>query len=238
MLKQIRVLILIFILVPIYTFAQQSSLMEYKGEIGANIGTTTYFGQIGGETHSYSANFGFYFRKITADHIGVRINYEYVPLGANDSLSNNTTIKQRGFQFFRPFHELGFSIEYFLKNQQIKYNLIKFNPYVGVGMSYILNLPNDFNNFKTYNLLLDKYKDQFIPIVAFPINIGFQYPIKKDISLYSELTYRYTTSDVIDNFGSSDPITTINGTYIAAKNGNDKYMSFKIGISKILNFRY
>jgi len=232
-------LIILFTLTfSIISKAQYTSLLEYHGEFGSSLGATTYFGQIGGETHTYRANFGFYFRKKLADHIAIRLNYEYIPLGANDSLSNNPIVLQRGFQFFRPFHEIGFLIEYYLKSQKLRYNQLKFNPYIGIGMGYILNVPKDFNNFKTYKFAYEKWQDQYIPIATIPFNIGFQYPINSNLSLYSEFTYRYTTSDLIDNFGNADPISTKNGTFKPSKIGNDKFISIKVGISKTLVYRY
>ncbi len=226
------------LLVPYVAFTQNFGLKEYRGELGAALGATTYFGQIGGGTNTYRGNFGFYYRKIMSDHIAVRINYEYIPLGAKDSISSNPEIRQRGFEFFRPFHDIGFSLEYFFKSQELRYHSIHFNPYIGIGMSYILNVPNDYNNFKTYKFRIEKLQDQYAPIATIPLNLGFQYSLKNNLIVFSEITYRYTTADIIDNFGNSDAITTKNGTFKPAKNGNDRFVSYKIGISRSIVKKY
>ncbi len=234
------IIIIFFVITTSYiSFAQFISLNEYKGEYGAGVGTTTYFGQIGGATKTYRTNFNLYFRKILTQKLSVRINYEYLPLGANDSLSKNIAVKQRGFNFYRPFHELSFLLEYFFENQnplQVKYN--KITPYAGIGMGYILNVPKDYNNFKTYKFDYEKIQDQYLPIFTVPINVGVKYISKNNLHLFSEITYRFTSSDKIDNFGDGEIIDTKNGTFKSTKNTNDRIISVKMGVFKTILNKY
>jgi hypothetical protein len=97
-----------------------------------------------------------------------------------------------------------------------------------------LNVPTDKNNFITYTSDLQKYTDQFWPICTMPINLGLNYRLKNNINLFSECSFRLTTSDLIDHFSATDPIITANGTFNASKKGNDKFYSLKLGISKSL----
>ena len=237
--KKLSLFIVLAALTPLLSFGQYISLNEYKGELGTSIGTTTYIGQIGGESQTYRANFNLYFRKILTPQFSLRINYECLPLGANDSSSKNFAYIQRGFSFYRPFHELSFLFEYYFEKQnalQIKYN--KVVPYIGIGMGYILNLPKDYNNFKTYNFEYEKLQDQYFPIFTIPLNLGIKYATKNNLNIFTEATYRVTSSDQIDNFGDGESIATKNGTFASSKNKNDRIFSFKIGLFKTILNKY
>jgi hypothetical protein len=208
--------------------------MDYKGEIGGGLGTASYIGQIGGDVNSYRTNFNLFYKKFLTENFSVRINYEYVPLGANDSLSKQAFIKSRGFNFYRTFHELNFMFEYYFNDVKFLSSENHINPYVGIGMGYLLNIPTNRNNFITYNTQQQIYTEQFWPICTLPFNIGLSYRLKNNINLFAECTFRFTTSDLIDNFSASDTITTNNGTFTANKRGNDKFYTFKIGVYKSL----
>jgi hypothetical protein len=226
--------VFVFLLWPRCLYSQQISLLEYYGEIGTGIGTSTYLGQIGGEKKSYRTNFNFLYRKLLTDKLGVRINYEYIPLGANDSLSYYTEIYNRGFKFYRTFHEINFLLEYFFYDVRYSSSRNHLIPYVGIGMGYMLNEPTNDNNFIRYTTIQQIAQDQFWPICTIPINIGLSYRLTYNINFFSEFMYRYTTSGFIDGFDKSSPVTTKNGTYTTYNNGNDRFFSVKIGVTKTL----
>ena len=129
---------------------------------------------------------------------------------------------------------MNFLLEYFFNDIRYLNSENHIIPYVGVGFGYLLNVPTNKNNFITYTSDQQRYTEQFWPICTMPINLGISYRLKNNINLFSEFTLRLTTSDLIDNFSASDPIMTANGTFGASKNGNDKFYSFKIGMSKSL----
>lgn len=81
--KIVCILILAFSL-PFCSTAQRLSLIDYKSEYGGHIGTSTYFGQIGGGTNTLRNTFGIYYRKALYKKFTISLNYEYIPLGAND----------------------------------------------------------------------------------------------------------------------------------------------------------
>jgi len=196
---------ILFLMLPCFAFAQNLSLLDYRGEWGAHIGTTSYFGQLGSGVNNFRPNFGIFYRKNLLPNLTLSMNYEYIPLGANDTLSNNYETLSRGFEFFRTFHEISFGIEYFFnQNHPYSFHKVKFNPYVGIGMGYILNLPKDENNFKKYNYDYIKLADQFIPIATIPIHVGVQYNYSQNLRLFGEIDYRFTSSDVIDHFGNEE----------------------------------
>ncbi len=208
--------------------------MQYKGEFGGGIGTSSYMGQIKGGFKSYKANFNLFYKKFLSENFSVRFNYEYVPLTANDAFSKQKQIIERDFNFYRTFHEFNFMFEYFFKDVKYLNSENHVIPYVGVGFGYLLNVPTNKNNFITYTSDIQKYTEQFWPICTMPINFGLNYRLKNNINLLSEVTFRFTTSDLLDNFSATDPITTANGIFNAKNSGNDKFYSIKFGVSKSL----
>jgi len=167
------------------------------------------------------------------------MNYEYIPLGADDLLSSNKEIIDRGFQFFRTFHEISSGIEYFFyQNHPYSFHKVKYNPYAGIGMGYILNVPKDENNFKKYNYNYNKIADQFIPIATIPIHVDLQYNYNQNVRFFGEIDYRFTSSDVIDHFGNGEVEKTLHANFTPANIGNDQFVSFKLGVSKLIFYRY
>lgn len=224
--------VLLFLLAPLFLFAQHSSLMKYNGEIGGGIGPATYVGQIGEGSHSYTTNFNFFYRKLLTNRFGVRINYEYIPLTANDSLSNNPQIISRGFKFYKDFHYINFSLEYFFRDIRYLNSANHLIPYVGVGMGYMLNELADHNNFDNYLTLQQVTVNQFWPVCTVPVNLGFNYRLKNNINFFGEFTYHFTTSDLLDDFSAATPVPTNKGLFIAQNKGKDQFYSLKLGISK------
>jgi len=234
-----RLIPILFLMLPCFAFAQNLSLLDYRGEWGGHIGTTSYFGQLGSGVNNFRPNFGIFYRKNLLPNLTLSMNYEYIPLGANDTLSNNYETLSRGFEFFRTFHEISFGVEYFFnENHPYSFHKVKFNPYVGIGMGYILNVPKDENNFKTYFYDYVKVIDQFIPIATIPIHVGLQYNYNQNLRFFGEIDYRFTSSDVIDHFGNEEVEKTLHGNFTPANNGNDRFVSFKLGVSKLIVYRY
>jgi hypothetical protein len=157
-----------------------------------------------------------------------------LPLGANDYLSKEPQIQQRGFKFYKTFHEINFLLEYFFSDIRYLNAENHLIPYVGIGMGYMLNEPTDNNNFDSYTSLQQVLVNQFWPICTIPVNVGFNYRLTNNISIFSEFTYRFTTSDFVDDFSSANPITTPSSTFKAMNQGKDNLYSIKIGVSKSL----
>ncbi len=229
---------MLLLLSPLKSYTQHLSLIEYKGELGTSIGTTAYKGQIGGKQKTYHTNFSLFYRKLLSNNFGVRFNYEYIPLEANDMYSNQSIINNRGFRFNRTFHEMNILFEYFLRKNKITDIKNKLNPFLGIGMGYILNLPTNENNFVNYKNSQQKLIAQFWPICTIPINIGICYKLGNDLNIFGEFTFRYTTSDLVDNFETATTVTRNGNTYTAENNGNDKFYSVKLGLTTTLIKRF
>lgn len=202
--------------------AQYIQLIENRGEVGIMGGGSYYRGDIASDRLVYKPNFGAFYKKQMNDYVGIRINYEYLAIAANDMQSSNPYEKARGINFSRTAHDVSIMGEfYFLKfingNKQFR-----FSPYLGFGMGALKTIT-------TTSSYLTASKRTFV----YPINLGFKYNVTGPWNIFAEATYRFTNSDKLDFFADTDTRTPAPGgtTYQASSSGNDQYFTTKLGIS-------
>ena len=203
--------------------AQYISLVENKGEIGFMGGASFYRGDIASDILFYKPNIGVFYKKQLNDYVGLRLNYEYISIGANDLQSNNFYDFKRGLNFTRVSHDVSLMGEfYFLKyiNGNKQY---RFTPYVGFGVGAWKSISGSTN--------IDTPKTQ--RTILFPVNLGFKYNISGSWNIFTEVTYRFTNSDKIDYFSDVNyHIPAGSSTiYQASTSGGDQYFSTKLGVS-------
>lgn len=203
--------------------AQYISLVENKGEIGLMGGASFYRGDIASDILFYKPNIGVFYKKQLNDYVGLRLNYEYISIGANDLQSNNFYDFKRGLNFTRVSHDVSLMGEfYFLKyiNGNKQY---RFTPYVGFGVGAWKSISGSTN--------IDTPKTQ--RTILFPVNLGFKYNISGSWNIFTEVTYRFTNSDKIDYFSDVNyRIPAGSSTiYQASTSGGDQYFSTKLGVS-------
>ena len=203
--------------------AQYISLVENKGEIGLMGGASFYRGDIASDILFYKPIIGVFYKKQLNDYVGLRLNYEYISIGANDLQSNNFYDFKRGLNFTRVSHDVSLMGEfYFLKyiNGNKQY---RFTPYVGFGVGAWKSISGSTN--------IDTPKTQ--RTILFPVNLGFKYNISGSWNIFTEVTYRFTNSDKIDYFSDVNyHIPAGSSTiYQASTSGGDQYFSTKLGVS-------
>ena len=208
--------------------AQYLQLVENKGEFGVFAGQASYNGDLAPNLQFLSTNFGGFYKKQLNDYIGLRLNYEIVPLAAFDSLTPNTInsyVNGRGLYFRTTYQEISLMTEiYFLKfiNGNKKY---RFSPYLGFGVGYLSPL-KDFSNYK-----IPGESTKAPNIITMPLNIGFKYNVVGSFNLFGEFTYRFTNSDALDHFGDNNIYPKGGTNYQASTSGRDQFFSAKLGLS-------
>jgi hypothetical protein len=204
-------------------FAQHISLVKNKGEIGVMGGTTFYRGDIASDVLFYKPNFGAFYKKQLNDYVGLRLNYEYISLGANDLQSNNVYDYNRGIYFTRVSHDVSLMGEFYFTRFMNGNKHYRFSPYVGFGVGAWKSISGSTN--------IDTPKTQ--RTILFPLNFGFKYNISGSWNVFSEVTYRFTNSDKIDYFSDVNYHIPrgMNTIYQASTSGSDQYFSTKLGIS-------
>ena len=208
--------------------AQYLQLIENKGEFGVFAGQASYNGDLAPNLQFLTLNFGGFYKKQLNDYVGIRLNYEIVPLGAFDSLTANTMnsyVHGRGLFFKTTYQDISLMTElYFLKfiNGNQKY---RFSPYLGFGVGYLSPL-KDSSNYK-----IGGQPTQAPNIITMPLNIGFKYNVVGSFNLFGEFTYRFTSSDQMDHFGDKDSYFNGGTNYQASTSGKDQFFTAKLGLS-------
>jgi len=215
--------------------AQYLQLIENKGEFGVFAGQASYNGDLAPNLQFISLNFGGFYKRQLNDYVGLRLNYEIVPLGAFDSLTANNMnsyVHGRDLYFKTTYQDISLMTEiYFLKfiNGNKKY---RFSPYLGFGVGYLSPL-------KDYSTPLKDSSNYKIPgastkapnIITMPLNIGFKYNVVGSFNLFGEFTYRFTNSDQLDHFGDNNIYPKEGINYQASSSGKDQFFSAKLGLS-------
>ena len=176
-------------------------------------------------------NYGAFYKKQLNEYIGLRLNYEKMNIGASDANSQNAYDLSRGFVFERDLHEISVLSELYFNRFITDRKEYRFSPYLGFGVGYLLKGNIDRSNFA------NAAKNR---IATLPFNIGFKWNLYKQINLFGEFKYRFTTSDYIDHFTDATPMKLLTAassapTYQGSKSGKDDLLSASFGLS--YNFR-
>ena len=218
------ILLSLSMLVAIHLSAQHISLVENKGEIGVMGGISIYRGDIASDLLFYKPNFGVFYKKQLNDYVGIRLNYEYISLGANDIQSRNFYDSLRGLYFTRVSHDFSIMGEFNFLRLINKNRNYSFTPYLGFGFGVWKSIKGTHN--------IDNPTTQ--RTYLFPVNLGFKYNVIGDFNLFGEVTYRFTSSDKIDYFADDDLIISkgvLKFNVQPSASGKDQYFSSKLGIS-------
>ena len=215
--------------------AQYLQLVENKGEFGVFAGQASYNGDLAPNLQFISLNFGGFYKRQLNDYVGLRLNYEIVPLGAFDSLTANNVnsyVRGRSLYFKTTYQDISLMTElYFLKfiNGNKKY---RFSPYLGFGLGYLSPLKDTSTPLRdSSNYKIPGASTKAPNIITMPLTIGFKYNVVGSFNLFGELTYRFTNSDELDHFGDNDSHLNDGVNYQASTSGNDQFFSAKLGLS-------
>ena len=215
--------------------AQYLQLVENKGEFGVFAGQASYNGDIAPNLQFLTTNFGGFYKRQLNDYVGLRLNYEIVPLGAFDSLTANNVnsyVRERSLYFKTTYQDISLMTElYFLKfiNGNKKY---RFSPYLGFGVGYLSPLKDTSTPLRdSSNYKIPGASTKAPNIITMPLTIGFKYNVVGSFNLFGELTYRFTNSDQLDHFGDNNIYPKGGINYQASTSGKDQFFSAKLGLS-------
>ena len=234
-----------FICIVQFANGQHLQLMENRGEIGLFSGQARYRGDIAPDKLPSKNSYGAFFKKQYNDYAGIKLNYEQIQIGANDTLSNNMYAKSRAFFFSRQFHDISLMGEFYFTRFLPGNKGYRFTSYLGIGVGYMLEFgKGEMPKLNVASSLLGlEYK--FLDTVNkskgylnFPIQLGFKFNVTQRWNIFGELMYRFVKSDDLDYFAdgrifqhynASAPADTYN--FQGSRSGKDQFFSVKGGIS-------
>lgn len=197
-------------------FAQIESVVQ-EGEIGfANVGFGHYFGDINNRSAIDYARpaLGIFVRKQFGNYVALRLGGNYAVVGYSDQFSKVEFQRRRNLNFeskiiegviqgdfnffkfipgdrgypFTPYATLGFGI-------------FKYDPYTYLqGTKYFLRELGTEGQGSTAYPDRKPYKSFAF---CFPLGMGIKYNLIRNINVALEVSYRYTTTDYLDDVSTT-----------------------------------
>lgn len=202
--------IVFLLLLPIVGFAQKHH------EVGIFGGTSSYYGDLQERLfpeEGYRACGGLTYKYFVHPSVGFRFGASYASLYGADSLSESPAVRARNLNFQTNLFEFHGGIEANLL--PVDFDEFKFSPYIFVGLAlFYYNPYTQGPNYEKIYLRplstegqgLKQYPDRKIYSlvnVGVPLGGGFKVLIGKRVFVSTEIGFRYTATDYLDDVSKS-----------------------------------
>jgi hypothetical protein len=205
-----RILLSLAMILPVCAMAQPHH------EIGLFAGVSNYYGDLQDKwfpNYGYKPNAGIIYKYFMHPRVGFRLGANYTRLTAADSLSDIPVKKLRNLRFETGLFEAHAGLE--LNLLAVDIDRAKVSPYVfaGVALFYYNSFTDGVNGEKVYLRPLST-EGQGIPTypdrkqyslvnAAFPVGGGMKFFVGKTLMITTELGFRYTATDYLDDVSKS-----------------------------------
>jgi len=216
-----KILILAFVLfAKEHIHAQTYESYQHKGEIGAGIGLSNYFGDLNPDENFKRAKFAgnLYYQYYINNYFGVKLSGLYTRLGNSDVYNKNVAYKMRNLSFNTDVWELTLNgtFNFFKFLPGIPGH--RFTPYVSAGAGIFNYNPYTFLNVEGTEQkvflrpLGTEGQNSITPhdgkkysslALAFPLSVGVKYALTENWNLFAEVGYRFTTTDYLDDVSTT-----------------------------------
>lgn len=193
-------------------------------EIGVAAGGAGYIGDLNQNNPLQISGLsgGAFVKRNFNPYIGVRLNYTYGQIKADDANSNSAQFRERNLRFKTPLHEVSALLDFNFRNFSAGSGVDKrFTPYLFAGFGAVLFKPYATYNGKEYRLdkLLTEGQTIAYPnlVVTIPYGGGVRYNYKNAWSIFTEIGYRTAFTDYLDD---------VSGNYPSYKNYLGEYPNY------------
>jgi len=201
--------------ISLNAFAQPQATV-YEGEVGISLGVAHYFGDLNNKASFNRPKIavGAFVRKQLGDYIGVRLGVHYAQLGYSDKYSNNEFQQRRNLSFNTGIWELAVQGDFnFFRFEPGNPNFM-FTPYITIGAGIFNYDPFAYLNGIKYALrplgtegqgtAAYPEREAYSNIaLCFPLGMGVKYNISPSVNFAFEISYRFTTTDYLDDVSST-----------------------------------
>jgi Domain of unknown function (DUF6089) len=199
-----------------HTQAQWESIV-LTGDFGVSVGAAHYFGDLNpnAKLNRPKIAVGAFFRKQFGNYVALRINAHFAKLGYSDIYNTQNEFDlRRNLSFNTNIWELAlqgdFNFFKFLPGDP-RY---RFTPYITLGAGTFSYDPYAYYQGQKVFLrplgtegqgsaAYPNRKPYGTMAVCFPFGVGIKYNLNRDINLGFEVTYRFTTTDYIDDVSTT-----------------------------------
>jgi len=207
---------ILFILI-ILSFSQLSRAQSFRGawEIGVSAGGAGYVGDLNqyNPVQVSGVNAGIFVKRNFNSYLGLRLNYNYGQIKANDANSSNEQFRERNLSFKTALNEGSAIIDFNFFDYAINDGTRRFTPYLFAGIGFINFKPKIKYQGETYRLDYlgtegqeNGYKNTAL---AIPFGGGFRYNYKDNWSIFTELGYRTAFTDYLDDVSGVYPANPV-----------------------------
>ncbi len=205
-----RYILTLAFLLPLISQAQKHH------EAGLSFGVANYYGDMQDRLFpktGYHPMVGVSYKMFMTPNVGLRFGGSFTTISAADSTSDILAYKQRNLNFTSRIIEAHAGIEYnFWAIDRVRHRV---SPYVfaGIGVFYSNPFTPDLNGEKVYLKHLST-EGQGLPSypdrkpysnvnVSFPFGAGMKFLVNKTLVISTELGFRPTTTDYLDDVSKS-----------------------------------
>ncbi len=212
--KQLLI-ILFFIFSGQLVHAQRAPIGEPSWEVGIMAGGAGYIGDLNQNNPLYISGLsgGAYVKRNFNQYLGVRLNYTYGEVKADDSYSSNEQFRERNLRFRTSLNEFSGLVDFNFFNFNLGGGTRQFTPYLFTGVGLLVFKPTVKVNSERYRLdrlategQENGYKNAVLTI---PYGLGLRYNYKDTWSIFTELGYRTPSTDYIDDVSGRYPVNPV-----------------------------
>lgn len=208
-----RFILSLALLLPLCSQAQQA-----HHELGLIGGVANYYGDLNDDIFTdngdtYRAMGGVLYKYFMSPHVGIRLGLTYSKITAADSLSDALVRQQRNLSFTSDLFEFHTALE--LNLLPVDIGRAHFSPYVFAGLGVFYYNPYTMGRrgekvflrpMSTEGQGVPMYPDRkeySLVNVSFPIGGGFKFFVGETFVINTEIGFRYTNTDYLDDVSKS-----------------------------------
>lgn len=198
------------------TRAQVLDSYVHAGEFGISLGAAHYYGDLNTKAGINRPKLaaGVFFTKQFNNYIGLKIAANYAQLGYSDVYSKNEVQKLRNLSFNTSIWELSVNGQFNFFKFYPGVEGYSWTPYVSLGVGIFSYDPYAYLNGEKHFLrplgtegqgheLYPDRKPYSSMGVAIPLSVGFKYNLSPSVNFFTEVGYRYTNTDYIDDVSTT-----------------------------------
>lgn len=237
---------------------QSARAQDANWELGLALGGAGYMGDLNQNNPLQVSGLsgGLFAKRNFNQYLGLRVQYTYGQIKADDANSNNEQFRERNLKFKTSLNELSTLLDVNLFDYKLGGGLHRFSPYIFTGVGLVMFKPTvkfDGERYRLDRMATEGQESAYSNVVAtIPYGVGIRYNYKNAWSIFSEIGYRTPLTDYIDDVSGRYPINPVivgNGQnqlnlsdpsitqigYVGTQRGDfrkrDTYLFVSVGIS-------
>ncbi|MFY7651667.1 MAG: DUF6089 family protein [Chitinophagaceae bacterium] len=213
--KAILLVVSFLFLIGISSKAQQIESFYHSAEFGVSVGAAHYFGDLNPSNNFIPGlrpklSAGIFVSKQLSDYIAIKASGSYAFLGYSDTYSKYSAYRSRNLSFNTHLWEVAVQGTFHFFRFVPTYPEHRFTPYVSLGVGLFTYNPYAFfrgNKYYLRNIGTEGQQNSLISGVqpysrvalSFPLSIGVKYALNSKMNVFSELCFRFTNTDYLDD---------------------------------------